>query len=305
MGGEGYPTYAKCLRAQAFGVRTLVVNVTQSEPFLACDLHIVRTTADKVLFGAAALAGATGAKRIVFCIEDAWNEEIISIQNAIAKIRDQYIDRSFGIKVFRSRFPQGCQQLLMKALFDVEISPDQLPEVACKTVIFNTSTCYAVSEMIERNQPLTSRVVTISGDTMTGHNVVVPIGTTVDELLERVPGAHSAQRVVWGGAMTGVALHDLKVPIIKTTTAISVIRGYEPALTPCIHCGACTHACPVGLEPNYINRFIEMGASEALASESIQACIACGACSYVCPAGIALSTNIAKAAYRIRKRGSI
>ena len=101
--------------------------------------------------------------------------------------------------------------------------------------------------------------------------------------------------------MTGVAISRLDVPIIKTTTAITIIRKFEPPRTNCIHCGECVGACPVGLSPYLLNRLIELGQTESLRAESVEQCIACGACSYVCPAGIELSTNIAKAAYRTRR----
>jgi len=305
MGGEGIPTYTKCLKAEKAGVDTLLVNATQSEPFLACDLHHIRVNAARVLQGAMALGGICRVKRVVFCIEDLWNDEVDALNLAISELSHRYLDRKIEVKLFKTRFPQGCQQLIVKALYGVELSIGQDPEETVKAVLFNASTCYAFCEMIEKNQPLISRVVTISGDTITGHNVMVPIGTSVSELLERVPGAHTAQRIAWGGAMTGVAIKDLNVPIIKTTTAITIIRKFEPMRMNCIHCGACVGACPVGLSPYLLNRLIELGQEEATLSESVEQCIACGACSYVCPAGIELSTNIAKAAHRARRSGHV
>ena len=301
MGGEGEPTYTKCMRAVKRGVDTLLVNCTQSEPFLACDLHHIRVDAAKVLQGAMALSGICRVKKVVFCIEDTWVDEIDALNQALENSRSRYMDRQISIQLFKTRFPQGCQQLLIKALYGVELPLGTEVEEAVKAVLFNASTCFAFSEMIEKNQPLTSRIVTISGDTITGHNVLVPIGTSVSEILERVPGAHTAQRIVWGGAMTGVAIDRLDVPIIKTTTAITIIRKFEPPRMNCIHCGACIHACPVNLAPNLLNRLIELGQQDQLPNESVEQCIACGACSYVCPAGIELSTNIAKAAYRARR----
>ena len=301
MGGEGIPTYTKCLRAEKLGVDTLLVNCTQSEPFLSCDLHHIRVNPGKVLQGAMALSGICRVKRVIFCIEDTWTDEIEALKQAIENARSRYMDRHIKVKLFKSRFPQGCQQLLIKALYGVELPLGKDPEEEVSAVVFNCSTCFAFSEMIEKNQPLTSRIVTISGDTITGHNVVVPIGTSVEEILERVPGAHTAQRIAWGGAMTGVAISRLDVPIIKTTTAITIIRKFEPPRTNCIHCGECVGACPVGLSPYLLNRLIELGQTESLKAESVEQCIACGACSYVCPAGIELSTNIAKAAYRTRR----
>ncbi|MBP5492864.1 MAG: RnfABCDGE type electron transport complex subunit C [Clostridiales bacterium] len=304
MGGEGVPTYTKCMRAEKLGVDTLLVNATQSEPFLACDLHHIRVNASKVLQGAMALSGICRVKRIVFCIEDTWADEIEALTRAVEEQKHRYLDRKIEIQLFKTRFPQGCQQLIIKALYGVELPIGKGPEETVKAVLFNVSTCYAFFEMIEKNQTLTSRIVTISGDTITGHNVQVPIGTRVSELLERVPGAHTAQRIAWGGAMTGVAIKNLDVPIIKTTTAVTIIRKFEPPRTNCIHCGACVGACPVGLSPYLLNRLIELGETDMAIEESVQQCIACGACSYVCPAGIELSTNIAKAAYRARRGGA-
>lgn len=301
MGGEGEPTYTKCMRAQKRGVDTLLVNCTQSEPFLACDLHHIRVNAPKVLEGAMALSGICHVKRVIFCIEDTWGDEIEALNKTIEESKHRYLDRKISVRLFKTRFPQGCQQLLIKALYGVELPLGSEMEKEVKAVLFNASTCFAFSEMIEKNQPLTSRIVTISGDTITGHNVLVPIGTSVSEILERVPGAHTAQRIVWGGAMTGVAISRLDVPITKTTTAITIIRKFEPPRINCIHCGACIQACPVDLSPNLLNRLIELGQQDMLSTESVEQCIACGACSYVCPAGIELSTNIAKAAHRARR----
>ena len=301
MGGEGVSTYTKCINAEKLGVDTLLVNATQSEPFVACDLHHIRVNASKVLQGAMALSGICHVKRIIFCIEDIWTDEITALSNVVEEYRNRYLDRRIEIQLLKTRFPQGCQQLIIKALYNVELPIGVGPEERVKAVLFNASTCYAFFEMIEKNQPLTSRIVTISGDTIAGHNVLVPIGTSVSELLERVPGAHTAQRIAWGGAMTGVAIKKLDVPNIKTTTAITIIRKFEPPRTNCIHCGACVGACPVGLSPYLLNRLIEIDDLDSVKRESVEQCIACGACSYVCPAGIELSTNIAKAAHRARR----
>ncbi len=305
MGGEGISTFYKCKKAEKAGVDTLLVNATQSEPFLACDLHHLRVNAARVLQGAMALGGICRVKKVIFCIEDLWIDEIDALHKAVAEYSHRYLDKKIEVRLFKSRYPQGYQQLIIKALYGVELPIGKDPEETVKAVLFNASTCQAFCDMIEKNQPLISRIVTISGDTITGHNVLVPIGTSVSELLERVPGAHTAQRIAWGGAMTGVAIKDLNVPIIKTTTAITIIRKFEPLRMNCIHCGACVGACPVGLSPYLINRLIEVGQEEAAVSESVEQCIACGACSYVCPSGIELSTNIAKAAYRARKRGIV
>lgn len=301
MGGAGYPTAAKCRRAEIAGVETVLINACQSEPYLSSDIHILREQTERVLSGASALTGLCRAKRIVFCLQDKWSIELKALQNGFDKYRAQFPDREFSIHVFRSRFPQGYQKLLIKALYNVELAAGQIPEESAGVMVLNASTCAAFWDMVEKNMPLTSRVISIFGDTTHGHNILVPIGTTVKELLERVPGTSSAKRIIWGGAITGVAIEDLRVPIIKTTAGIAIINKVKPPQTACIQCGCCVDACPVGLVPYLCNRLAEMKEENALKAEGIENCIACGACSFVCPAGIDLSVTIARAAHRARK----
>ena len=305
LGGNGYPTAAKCRRAEIAGVETVLINACQSEPYLSSDIHILREQTERVLGGASALAGLCRAKRIVFCLQDKWSIELKALQKSFEKYRNQFPDREFSIRVFRSRFPQGYQKLLIKALYNVELAAGQLPEETSGVVVLNASTCAAFWDMVEKNMPMTSRVISIFGDTTHGHNILVPIGTTVKELLERVPGAASAKRIIWGGAITGVAIEDTNVPIIKTTAGIAIINKMKPSQTSCIQCGSCVDACPVGLVPYLCNRLDEMKEFDALKAEGIENCIACGACSYVCPAGIDLSVTIARAAHKARKGATV
>lgn len=301
MGRDGMPTAAKCRRAEKIGVETLLINACQSEPFLTGDIHLIREQTERVLQGASVLSGLCRAKKIIFCLLDKWEIELSALQSSIRNHRDRYPDRDLGIRLFRSRYPQGYDKLLVKALYDVEIPADGSCEEAVGAVVFNASTCAAVWDMAERNQPLTSRVISVSSDTACGHNILVPIGTKVSEVLERVPGVASARRIVMGGAITGIALDDTDTPIIKTTPGISIIRNFDPPRTACIHCGACVDACPVGLLPYLCEKLILADKKEALARENIQSCISCGACTYVCPAGINLSARIGKTAEQMRK----
>jgi len=300
MGRDGVPTAFKCRNAEKTGVQTLLVNACQSEPYLSCDIHLLREQTERVIQGAFVLSGLCRVKRVIFCLLDKWDTELSVLQSNFEKHREQYPDRDLGIRLFRSRYPQGYDKLLIKALYNVEIPIDQSQEETVGAVIFNASTCAAVWDMVERNQPLTSRIISVSTDMTAGHNVLVPIGTLVSEIIERIPGAASAKRIVMGGAITGTALKDTNTPVIKTTSGIMLIRAFEPPKTACIHCGACVDACPVGLLPYLCEQLIRMDEREALDRENIRTCISCGACSYVCPAGIDLSARIGEAAEQRR-----
>jgi len=304
MGGEGYPAAAKSLRASIAGVDTLYVNGLQSEPYLTCDTHLLREHADRVIQGAVALGSACKVQKIVFCLQDKCRPEIDTISNAIERFRPVYPDRELSMTVFKARFPQGYDKLLIKAIYQVELRAEQSIEETVKAVIFNVSTCAAFWEKVEKNLPCTSRVITIAGDSTAEHNVLVPIGTLVSDLLDRMPGMRSCKRIVMGGALTGVAITNLNTPILKTTQGITLIKQENPPKASCIHCGSCVDACPVGILPYLCDRLIELDDMDALAYENIDTCISCGACSYACPAGIELSAHIARAAHKEQKERS-
>jgi electron transport complex protein RnfC len=188
MGGEGYPASAKCQRTIRAGAHTMLVNGLQSEPYLNSDIHILRETTERVIKGAVALSGICKTNKIVFCLQDNCPQEMIVLQEAVTRIQKLLPDRELSVTIFKSRFPQGYEKLLIKAYYGVELQKQQTSEEAVGAVIFNVTTCASFWDMVDRNLPSTSRVISISGDSMIGHNVHVPIGTKVSEILERIPG---------------------------------------------------------------------------------------------------------------------
>jgi len=96
-------------------------------------------------------------------------------------------------------------------------------------------------------------------------------------------------------------------PILKTTnavTALSLADVVPPEPTACIHCGRCVAACPMGLQPTYFARALNISDKremcDRLESQKIGLCIECGSCSFVCPAKRPLVENnrLAKAALK-------
>ena len=293
MGGEGIPTIAKINRARKYKVKELIVNGLQCEPFATCDLYRMSEFSDYVVNGAVALAGACGASKIRFCVSKERTYEIGAINEAISRAKNTYMNFSYEIDKFKDRFPQGYYRLVARALYDVEVGEDEILEDKVGAVLFNCSTCSAVWEAIADNMPLVNRIVTIAGDTSEGHNVLVPIGTPISDLLGKVDPIFSSNKIVWGNALTGVGTDNMETPVIKTTQAVTVIKMLESPRTPCMHCGMCYDACPMDIVPSVVARLIETDNDEAAIGENALKCIACGACSYICPAGINLTGTIA------------
>jgi electron transport complex protein RnfC len=154
--------------------------------------------------------------------------------------------------------------------------------------------------------PLVEKCVTVDGTAIASpKNVIAPIGTSIKDILEFVGGTCTeVGKVLFGGPMMGVAAAAITDPIAKATNGITVFSdkdAYKPARTPCIHCGRCVSACPLGLNPVAFARARKIESKEErmarLDAERVNICMECGCCSYVCPAHRSLIQNnkIAKA----------
>ncbi len=293
MGGEGIPTIYKINRARKYKVNEVLVNCLQSEPYATCDLYRLCETPEYVVMGAVAMAGVIGATKIRFLISESRKMECDFLKNAIETIKAEHPQFQYEVVLFKDRFPQGHFRLVARALYSIELKQNDTLENKCNAVLFNCSTCNSVWEAINDGMPSVNRVVTIAGDTTSSHNVLVPFGTPIKDVLSKMSPVFSSCRVVWGNALTGLSCTDMDTPMIKTTSAITMIKMIESPKTPCIHCGMCYDACPVDITPNICYNLIENGFDNKAELENAMKCIACGACSYVCPAGINLTGIIA------------
>jgi len=142
---------------------------------------------------------------------------------------------------------------------------------------------------LDYGKPLIERVVTVTGEVARPGNYLVPVGTLVGDLIDYAGGlTGDVERIIAGGPMTGQALGSLDVPVTKGTSGIVALsRGtVAPALSddqPCIRCGRCPEACPMGLEPYLLATYSGKRLNDAAAERHVVDCIECGVCSYVCP----------------------
>ncbi len=91
--------------------------------------------------------------------------------------------------------------------------------------------------------------------------------------------------------MMGFAFYDLETPVVKGTSGILALTDSESrkqVTTSCISCGRCVQACPMGLRPTKLFKFVDKLMYAEAMENNLNDCKECGCCAYVCPAKLPL-----------------
>ena len=284
MGGAAFPTCVK-LRSAIGKVDTIIVNASECEPYIVSDDRLAREYPGEILSGLLVVMKILGLKTATIAIEENKKEAI--------RVLRRSIDPKSGVvlAVLPTRYPQGAEKQLIQAITGRMVPSGALP-AAVGCAVFNAATCKAIHDAVFDGLPLIRRVVTVSGDiVMEPRNLIVPIGTSFNDLLDAVGHSENPYKVLSGGPMMGIAQFDLSVPVTKGNNAITILgfknRFHVP--TPhCIRCGKCMDACPMRLEPLQMYRALRQKDLEQMKKLSLLDCIECGCCAYTCPATIPL-----------------
>ncbi|MFI5359194.1 MAG: electron transport complex subunit RsxC [Halanaerobiales bacterium] len=290
MGGATFPTHAKLRIPEGKKAEYLIINGAECEPFLTGDYRLMLERPEDIVYGMKALMKAIGAEKGIIGIEDNKADAIETLQRAIDG------ENNIEIKKLITKYPQGGERMLIKAILNREVPAKGLP-IDVGVIVNNIATAVAVADAIKKGMPLIERSVTISGPGVNEPvNLIFRIGTPIEELLAEAGGLTAdAAKVIIGGPMTGCAQPHLEISATKGTTGIIVlteneVEAFDPQ--PCIRCARCVDACPELLMPLNLARYAEHGMLEQLEKYQVLSCIECGICSYVCPARRPLLHNI-------------
>ncbi|MGI6038273.1 MAG: electron transport complex subunit RsxC [Limnochordia bacterium] len=286
LGGGAFPTHVKLTVPPEKEAHTLIINGCECEAYLTGDHRLMLERPEDIIFGAQAMAKALGAEEIIFGIE---NNKPDAIEKLRALTKN---DSRIKVESLETKYPQGGEKQLISSLLDREVPSGGLP-IDVGVIVQNVATAVAVSDAIKHGRPLVERVITVSGPGVKEpKNVLVRIGTPVADIIEYAGGfVGTPGKVILGGPLTGIALHDLQTPICKGTSGVIVlpreeIQHIEPMA--CIRCGRCVDACPARLMPVNICKFAQRDMLKEAEEYGAIDCIECGSCSYVCPAKIHL-----------------
>lgn len=290
LGGAAFPTSTKLAAARAQSVEHLVLNGAECEPWISCDDALMRERPGDVALGAQVLMKASGAARATIAVEDDKTAAVEALRGALAALGDDRLQ----VMVLPAVYPAGAERLLLAAVTGSEVPHDALPP-SIGLLCQNVGTAAAVAAWARTGEPCIARIVTITGGGVAQPaNLEARIGTPLAALVADCGGYRGApRRLVAGGSMTGVALATDEVTLTKAMNCILVAadanlvaHGVE---MPCIRCGDCAGACPVGLLPQQLHRAVAAADVVQSARYGLTDCIECGCCDYVCPSRIPLA----------------
>ena len=284
MGGATFPTHVK-LSGGIGKVDTVIINAGECEPYITADDRLCREHPEEVISGLKVIMKIFGLKEGHIGIEDNKPE-------AIKILKSNLIDGDgISVDALPAKYPQGAEKQLIYAITGREVPSGGLP-AAVGCAVFNAATAKAIHDVVYKGMPLISRIVTVSGDiVMEPKNLLVPIGTSFDDLLSAVGHSENPYKVLSGGPMMGVAQYDLSVTTTKGVNAVTILghkNRYAVEDVRCLRCGKCIDACPMHLMPVLMYKALQDGDVDGLKASNMMDCIECGCCAYTCPASVPL-----------------
>lgn len=301
LGGAAFPTHVKLSPPKDFPIEWLLVNGAECEPYLTTDHRVMVEYPERVHFGTRIMMQCLGAKRAVIGVEMNKPDAIEALQRTIPA------DLDITVQPLVVKYPQGAEKMLIQVVTGREVPSGKLP-MHVGAVVQNVGSIATIAEIFETGLPLIERVVTVTGPGVRKpSNLLVPVGAMLGDVLDFCGGlTDDAAEIIFGGPMMGSSQPDLRTPLTKGVSGVTVITTSEvkPKQTyPCIKCGHCLDACPVFLNPSSLGILAQAGRYEEMQETfHLADCMLCGSCSYVCPSNIPLSQMFALSKTALRKQ---
>ena len=302
MGGAAFPSAVKLGASKRSPIYTLIINGAECEPYLTCDDRLMRERPQQAVEGVRMMMHALKADNAVIVIEDNKHVARDAISAACKTNPELTVVR------VPTRYPMGSEKQMIQAVTGREVPAGGLG-ADVGVMVHNIGTAYAVYQALSLGKPLISRIVTVSGGSVARpKNLEVLIGTPISELLDYCGGfKEKPDRLMIGGPMMGQILPSTEVPVVKGLNGVLALTTEEIGSVqsaPCIRCGRCISACPIGLLPLEMAARVRCDDFRGTLAYGLIDCISCGSCAYVCPAHIPLVHyfNYAKGELEQRQR---
>ena len=281
LGGACFPTQVKLMPPPGKKAEVLIVNGVECEPYLTCDHQLMLEHGEELMIGIQILMRALNIDHAIIGIEK-------NKPDAIARMKELAL-KVLGVEVkpLKLKYPQGGEKQLIDACIGRQVPSGALP-IEVGAVVDNVATIYAVYEAVQKNKPLISRVMTVTGASVARPgNYSVRFGTPLTQVVDLAGGIpEDTGKIIGGGPMMGRAMNNIDMPTNKRVSGLLFLRESESRRVEpenCIRCGKCVTACPMGLEPYLLSKQAQLQMWDEMEQHDVMDCIDCGCCLFTCP----------------------
>ena len=290
MGGACFPTHVKITPKDDEAIDHVIINACECEPYITADYRRMIENPEELIEGLKIMLTLFPNAKGYIAIEDN-KQDCIDLFKKLTASEDL-----IEVVPMKTKYPQGSERHVIYAINKRKMNSSMLPaDVGC--IVDNVDTVYNIYQAVKFHKPLTSRIMTVSGDAFYQPcNLEVSLGMSYQEVVDEMNGmCEDAKKVIAGGPMMGQAMYNLDVPITKGSSSLLAFMedDYDKApKTNCMNCGMCVRVCPQKLVCANLAKLAEADNMEEFVKCYGMECIECGTCNYICPAKRNLTQSI-------------
>lgn len=313
-GGAGFPTYVKVDER----ANTILMNCAECEPLLKLHRQLLQTHAYEIMKTFSMIADTVNASEAIICVKKEYKSTIRALEACVSEFPKVRIHLLPGV------YPMGDEVVMIYEATGKVVKPGGLP-INEGVAVFNVETVYNIYRAIEKQHPVTDKVVSVVAEVSKPISVRVPLGCTIQEVVE-LAGVTTVKDPVYfvGGPMMGnIGRPDQ--PVTKTTNAVLVLPkdhllvekkttkasiAMNRAASICCQCQMCTDMCPRHALGHPIQPHLFMRAASNKDFQDVNPfvntffCCSCGVCElYACPQGLSPRSLMAEYKGGLRRAG--